>query len=403
MSVVDQNPQSPLFWSPERLFTWVKPALGRKVLDRAGLILFVVFLIVIAALGLKKPEYNWDMAPYIAAAIQNDVKDTETLHKKAWGMIEERASKNQIYKLQAGNPYNKYEYENPDAFYSMLPMYEVKVAYIAAIRALSRIVSPVDATIWISVLSSLAFGGIVLYWMQRAGFLQASPVLISLMLLAGVFYMPRIATPDLLFAALCLAGIYAMLRGSEFVAIPYLFAAYLVRPDNIIFLFALCLAAILFNQKKTGLFILFGLSLVVYFIITSDNDHPGWWAHFYFSNVEIQNTMAGFQPDFSIATYFKGILRGIMVSLQNNNWPKLMLVLLFAWGMLARNGYMPDRRATAMLVAIILSFGGKFITFPLPDDRTYFVYVIAFAMILLDTWKPRLDVEQKSPSRATPQ
>ncbi len=396
MSIIDH---SPMFWSPDRFLNLARPLIGKRVLDRTGFILFTVFLIAIAAVGLKKPEYNWDMAPYIAAAIQTDGENAATLHKKTWGMIESHASENQVYKLQAGNPYNLHLYQNPDDFVSMLPMYEVKIAYIASIKALGKFVGPVDATVWISVISAMALGLVCLMWMQSGGFIQASPIVIAVLLLAGFFYMPRIATPDIMFAAFCLGGIYLLLRGHDLAALPLLFAAYLVRPDNIIFLFALCLVAVAFNLKKTGIFALFALAVATYFWITSGNDHPGWWAHFYFSNVEIQNTMTGFHPDFSVTEYLKGIIRGVSVSLQNNNWPKLMIMLVFGWAFLARAGKLPDRRGSAMLVAIILCFGGKFITFPLPDDRTYFVYVIAFAMILLETWKPRLDVD--GPTKST--
>ncbi len=396
MSIAD--PHSHQFWSPYRLVNMARPLLDRKVLDRLAFAFFVVFLVAIALVGLKKPEYNWDMAPYIAAAIHPDgaldKTAIEDLHKKTWGMIEQRAPQSQIYKLRAGNPYNLYLYQHPEAFYSMLPMYEVKILYISTIRWLGRITGPVNATILISVLSAMAFGLICLLWMQRGGFIQSAPLVIALLLLSGFFYMPRIATPDLMFAALCLGGIYAMLRRHDLAALPLLYTAFLVRPDNIIFLFALLLAAIAFGQKKLGLLALFAAALASYFWITSGSHHPGWWAHFYFSNVEIQNTMTGFHPDFSVIAYIKGLMRGIMVSMQNNNWLKIMLVLLFGWGLLVRAGKTPDLRASAMLVAIILCFGGKFITFPLPDDRTYFVYVIAFAMILLEAWKPRLDAAE---------
>ncbi len=395
MSIAEQDTRNLANWSMDRLTRLARPLLGKTILDRAALTLFVLFVIAIAIIGVKKPEYNWDMAPYIAAAIKTDTISNEELHRKTWGMIEARASESQVYKLQAGNPYNLYQYQNPDAFVSMLPMYEVKIAYIATIRALTNLMDAVDAPVWISVISALIFGALVLWWMQQGGFLQGAPVVISIMLLSGYFYMARIATPDLLFAVFCLGGIYLMLRGRENLALPLLFTAFMIRPDNIIFLFALLLAAIAFNSKKTGAFALFAASLATYFWITGGNDHPGWWTHFYFSNVEIQNTMVGFKPDFSLTAYLKGLMRGISVSLQNNNWPKLMLVLIFAWALLARAGKLPDKKASAMLATIVLTFGGKFIVFPLPDDRTYFVYIVAFTLILLETWKPRLDLDDR--------
>ncbi len=394
MSIADQPAKSALVWSGDRLKAIACPLLTKSNLDRLAIGFFVLMLTAVATVGLIKPEYNWDMAPYVAASIQDDVNSIEALHKKTWGMIETRASDGQLYRLQAQNPYNLHTYQHPDAFHSMLPMYEVKVAYVAAIRVLGKLIGPVEATIWISVVAALMFGGICMVWMQRGGFVQAAPVVVALLLLSGFFYMPRLASPDMLFAALCFGGIYLLLQARDIAALPLLFTAFLVRPDNIIFLFTLPLAALLFDLKRVGLATLFAASLASYFWITSGNDHPGWWAHFYFSNVEIQNTMIGFHPEFALADYLKGVARGILMSLQNNNWPKLMIVLLFGWALLARSKRLPNRRATAMLVAIILCFGGKFVTFPLPDDRTYFVYVVAFAMILLEAWKPRLDLNR---------
>ena len=394
MSIAEHRPPSAFLPILERVGTGIRPVLTKPALDRVALALFAVFIVAIAAIGLKKPEYNWDMAAYVAAAIKHEHADADALHKSTWSMIEERAPAAQTYKLQAGNPYNLHLYQNPRDFHSMLPMYEVKIAYIAAIRYLAKLGGPVDAAVWISVISAFAFGLLCLWWMHSGGFAQGAPLLAAIMLLSGYFYMARIATPDLLFAAFCLGGIYLLLRSQDLAALPLLFAAFLVRPDNIIFLFALCLAAIFFGLRKTGVFLTFAAALAAYFWITSGNDHPGWWAHFYFSCVEIQNSMINFQPDFSLTAYLKGVVRGISVSLLNNNWPKVLLVLLFGWALLAKSGRAPGLRATAMLVAIILTFAGKFATFPLPDDRTYFVYIVAFAMILLESWKPRLDLDR---------
>ena len=41
-----------------------------------------------------------------------------------------------------------------------------------------------------------------------------------------------------------------------------------------------------------------------------------------------------------------------------------------------------------VMTAIILNFMGKFVTFPLPDDRVYFIFVVPFLMLVLEIWKP---------------
>ena len=49
-----------------------------------------------------------------------------------------------------------------------------------------------------------------------------------------------------------------------------------------------------------------------------------------------------------------------------------------------------DKRRGAMLLACLLTIGGKFFLFPLPDDRLYMVLILAMTLVLADTLQPRL-------------
>ena len=358
-------------------------------LDRLGLLFFSVFLVGLFAINLIKPEYNWDMAAYLASALQDNSLSDQALHTKVWGLMKSHAGEAQYYKLTAGNPYNLHNFQNPDAFVSMLPMYDVKVGYVGLIKYAGQIAEPVKAALWISILSSLVVGITCLFWMKRQEFLQAAPIVASIMLLSGYFYMGRIVTPDLLVAAFFLIGCERFLRGKDWWAVGLFFLAFLVRPDTILFLFAFLLAALAFNGQKLPALAGFIAAVGAYLWITSGSNHPGWWAHFYFSCIEIQNTMVGFNPDFSVFTYLKGVARGLMVSLKDNNWPMLLTMMLMAWAYLQNSGVTTNRRSATLMVAILLSIGGKFIVFPLPDDRTFMPFLLAFALVLLETWKPQ--------------
>ncbi|WP_206454922.1 hypothetical protein [Aurantimonas marina] len=394
-----ENIATPVDWQPVRhLGARLRTMLSPRVVRAASIAVFTLVVLATAVFALVKPEYNWDMAPYIAVSLEDRISDPVELHREAWAGIKARASEAQWYELSEGNAYNADLWQNPDHFVSQLPMYRVKIGYLQTVRLLDRVIDPVFATILVSSLSALAVGLFLQFWMVRNGFAESGLLLAPILLLAGYFDMGLLATPDMYMATFGLAGIYLMVKNRPWASVPFLVAMYLVRPDGIIFLFALLLAAVAFGYARLPTLAAFAVAVVAYPLIAQAAGHPGWWPHFYFSNVALQNDMAGFSPAFSVIDYLRGVVRGISVALRMNNWPAIMALLLLGWLMLVLNGRAPARRAAMMLTAIVLCFLGKFVTFPLPDDRVYFMFVAAFAIILLEAWKPRLS--ELSPPRA---
>ncbi|KQT86143.1 hypothetical protein [Aurantimonas sp. Leaf443] len=391
MSLAD-HPTSP-FDGPalRRLGRGLREALTPRLMRAVSIGLFCAMVLLSAATAILKPEYNWDMGPYIAVSLEDRIADPVALHEAAWSGIRAAAPAGQWYTLSAGNPYNADLWANPRHFFSQLTMYRVKIGYTQAIRLLDHVVSPVMATILIGALSALGVGAIVLYWSVRGGFAESAALFLPVLVLAGYFNMALLATPDLFMAVFGLAGVYLVVHNRPWASVPFLLAMYLVRPDGIIFLFALLLSAIAFGYARLPMLLAFVAALLLYGPIAHAAGHPGWWPHFYFSNIQLQNDMTGFAPAFSVLDYLRGVARGLSVALRLNNWPMLMLLLAGGWVLLALNGLAPSRRGTMMLVALVLCFLGKFATFPLPDDRVYFLFVAAFAMVLFEAWKPRLD------------
>lgn len=375
--------------------TKLQPALSSRLkafgLDNIGIILFCLFTAIVFLMAVGKPQFNWDMAPYLASAMQDNFASAQELHTKVWSLMQAGSSESQFYKLTAGNPYNLHNYEHPSAFVSMLPMYDVKLAYIAAIKFAGQYIGVVNGSIWISAVSSLALSLVCLFWMFSRGFLQAAPIVALTLLLSGYLYMSRIVTPDLAVAVFIVAGAERFVRGKDWLAAAFLFVAFLFRPDTIVFIFALLLATLMFNKRILPVLVSFVAAIGMSVWIHSSPDHIGWWTHFYFSCIEIQNTMIGFDPDFSLVAYLKGLARGMIVSLDYNNWPMLLGLLIIGWGLLGASGKQVDERGTILIWAVLLGFVGKFIVFPLPDDRLYMPLVMCFLMVLLETWKPKFD------------
>lgn len=364
---------------------------SKALLDRLALLFFAGFCLAISAYGLVKPDYNWDMVAYVATALEDRHAEPAELHAQTWKRIAEGASPSRLYDLQYGNPYNRNQWENPADFQSQLSMYRVKVAYIALLRGLEPVLGLVDALILLSVLPSLALGVFCLYWLGRDNAMQGAFLLAPTLMLADYAHMTTAVTPDMLVSLVSLAAIYLIARKHDTAACLALVVSVLIRPDNIILVFALLLTAIAFGWRILPLLAAFIASLAACVAMSKFGGHPGWWTHFYFSCVEIQNSMANFHPDFSLVDFVRGYARGVVVAIMDNDWPAIFALLLGAWALLYRAGRIGTGRANALVFAMAIGTLGKFASFPLPDDRFYFVFIGAMAVLLVTMWKPRFD------------
>lgn len=377
----------------ETLSSWVA---GRRFLDRVSLVFMALVIAGVAAYSWLKPAYNWDMVAYVATALEDRTDDPVELHRRTWDAIEPGASEEHLYHLKFSNPYNLNQWENPADFQSQLSMYRVKIGYIELLRWLEPVAGLARGAMLLSILPAIGFGALALWWLARERAAQGALLLVPLLMVADYMKMSMAVTPDMLLAVVSLAAVLLLLRGRDLAACLLLFASIFVRPDNIILIFALLITAVLFGWRILPMLATFLAALVACMLISRYGDHPGWWAHFYFSCVQIQNSMAGFAPDFSLIDFAKGYARGVVVALTMNDWPGLFLVLLVGWALLARSGRMAGGRTNALVFALAIGTLGKFASFPLPDDRFYFTFIALMGLLLVAAWKPRIDLSPRS-------
>ena len=374
--------------------TVVRTVSRGSLLDRAAALFMALTIAAVAAYGALKPDYNWDMVAYIATALENRITDPVALHAETWAQIDAGAPENQQFKLKKSNPYNLHQWENPADFQSQLSMYRVKPGYVGLLRSLEPVTGLVNGSLLVSVLPAVGFGLLCFWWLWRENALQGAFLLVPVLMIADYSRMTSAVTPDMLLAAVSLAALYGLLRGRDVLAGVLLFGSVFIRPDNIILIFALLIAAVLFGWRKLPMAVTFVASMIAISVISKLGHHPGWWAHFYFSCVEIQNSMANFHPDFSAVAFIKGYVRGAIVSLQNNDWPALLALLAAAWALLNKYGRMGSGRENALAFALVIGALGKFASFPLPDDRFYFVFIAGLAVLLAAAWKPRFEADR---------
>ncbi len=362
--------------------------LSRKTV--IGLSVGLYSLIVLGTLSLAyfNPVINWDILAYVGIAAEDQLETAEEIHALAYGEVKEAASETQYYKVTKALPYRVGQYENPEHFVSLFPLYRVKFLYIETIKLLSDAVGRVGATVLISTVSAALVGMIIIGWSFRRDFAQGLLVIGPVSVLVGYVFSAREATPDLMMAVFSLPAIYFVSREKPLLAAPFLYLMFLVRPDGILLFFALLLAAIAVSRFRLIFLALFAGCVLLYFPVVGAADHPGWWPHFYFSNIEYQDDLRGFDPAFDAVLYIKALLINLARTVQAYDWLMLLAVFLLGFALLVRAGRDISAGQWMAVIALTLCIGGKFVTFPLPDDRIYLPYMLPLLLVVMEIWKP---------------
>ncbi|MEP2705706.1 MAG: hypothetical protein ABJQ71_04440 [Roseibium sp.] len=363
-------------------------SLTENVVNRISVGFYALIVLGTLSLAYFNPVYNWDILAYVGIAAEDQLDSAEEIHALAYGEVKDAASDTQFYKVTASIPYRVGQYENPDHFVSLFPMFRVKVAYIETIKLLSEFSGRVHATTIISTLSAALVGLLIAIWSFRQNFIQGLLVVGPVSILIGYAFSAREATPDLMMTVFSLSAIYFICREKALFAAPFLFLMFLVRPDGILLFFALFLAALAVSKYRLIYLAFFAACLFLYFPVVGSVEHPGWWPHFYYANIEYQDDMRGFAPAFDVVHYIKALLINLARTVQAYNWLMILAVFLLGFALLVRRGVTITRGQWMAVIALTLCMGGKFVTFPLPDDRIYLPYMFPLLLVLVEIWKP---------------
>ncbi len=370
--------------------SYLRGAAVKRFADRVCIALALAMVLAFAAYGVLRPAWNWDKVAYVASALENRFADPVELHRETWKVIESGASEAQLANLREANPYNRANYESAEALHSQLVLFRVKPGYVTAIRALEPVFGIAGAAIAMSVIPAIFVGCFLIFWLWRAGAAQASVFVMPALVVGDFFHMTIHVVPDMMHAAVALPALHLMWRGRDWPAAALLVGAVLVRPDSVILTFAILLSALVFRLDWKPWLVSLVAGLVVAKWIAAFGDHPGWWSHFVFSTVELQPFMDQFDPDFAFATMIKGYVRGLSVAAQFNQWPWLLMLLVFGRLAILSRGLVGSKRTEAIFLASFLGLAGKYASFPLPDDRFYFIFIAGMTISLALIAKPIL-------------
>ncbi|BCM20278.1 hypothetical protein [Mesorhizobium sp. J8] len=338
-----------------------------------GAIAFSLYILLTAATAWFMPDANWDMLPYLAIAEEGAYPDPQALHDYAYSTVKTGVSAADYKTLtDDGGGFRSHMAENAADFHSLLGMYRIKFLYAEILSSLSHVVSPVEAMRLVQVFSVLLLGAITLTWLRAEGALALAPVLGAILIMADFGDAARASTPDLLCSALFLGGTFTYVRKREAATAVVLFLAFMVRPDNIVFLAIFAVLLVAFRERAWGALTGFAASFIAYFAISHWAQHPGWWPHLWFSSIEQHYNMDGFEPPFSVAAYLKAFVASLVRAISVNSWVGVSVLALAGWFGLHHAGFRLDRRGGILLAALVLGVLAKFAVFPIHDTRIYF-------------------------------
>ncbi len=369
----------------------VLKTLGRPaVLSKFGAAFFAVLIGAIALLAAWLPGYPYDYIPYLGATLEWLGADAATAHQQAYAAMQAIAPPDVFAALTTGNEYRLRQSSDATAFASILPFYSIKIGYLAFMSAALAYGEPAVWAWAVSLIAGPVTGLVMLFWMRRDGALVVAPIIAALMLAAGFFELVRNPLPDVLAAPLLLLAALFWLRGRDWLWLLPLALAFLFRPDTVIFALALMLAALLFGQRALSAAIALVGLLATSFWLEGVFGHPGWWTHYWFSNVSLQPTLEGFSEPFSSLAYLKGQARGIVQSVTQTGWLMPAIIIAFTGLASLRLPQRPTSRNLALFWACGMTIAGKFVLFPLPDDRLYFPFLIIAALCIAPAYAKAL-------------
>jgi hypothetical protein len=256
-------------------------------------------------------------------------------------------------------------------------------------------VPPFLAIRLISGMSALVFAGVLLRWLHIEKALALAPLFAALLIVLDFSELSRAASPDTLFSALLLAGAFAYFRRYEAATAALLFLAFLVRPDNLVFLGIFAALLLMYRQWRWGVLAAFAVSALVFIPLKIASGHPGWWTQIYVTSIELPYTMVGFHPPFSIALYLTALIKQIVLAVTAQTWVGAVAIGLASWLAIDSLGFRLDEAGRILMLSAVLTIAAKFVLLPTYDTRLYFVYVVLIFLVLAGKYK---DLSRPNPA-----
>jgi hypothetical protein len=333
-------------------------------------VLYIALFLGLSAAALAQPTYSWDLLGYIGSSV--DSSDPQVIYRETFAAIQPIRSNKGI---QLENPYRVDVAANPFHFAEQLPLYSIKPAYVALLKALHRVGLPYPkSAVVISASSNFLLAMLLWFWLSAylEGFILFG-VCTLIMLSPNLLELSRWATPDALATLVAAAGLYLILaRQKYFWGSALLTLDVWIRTDAVVLagivMFVLLLRGNLDFLRFASLSV---LALASYFVIGHYSGDYGWSVLFYNSFVSGQPTPGESVFHVSLGMYLKQVVKGLYLLLTDGNFA--LYTLLCGLALWLRKSSPYTQFAAVALGARVVSY----LLYPNGDPRyTAIVYVM---------------------------
>lgn len=346
----------------------------------------VGFLAVVLAIDWLRPEHNWDTLAYLGVVARDwlGMMSAADIHAYAYDTVRNAVEPDQYAILTQIDAYRERMAADPDAFVSMLGMYDVKWLYVALLAWLGPVFGAYQAGYAINVFAAALVSAGLIWWFHSVRMLQYGFIATALMIIMTVTGFAMVDIPDFLGFALLVTGVLALDRGRDIVGLVLLFVSVLVRPDTAAVMGVLMAMAWFWRDSLTPkAAIAFLVSFVAYFAIKQAGTYPGWWVHAWFTAYRMENTLDGFHPDFSLKIYLIGFVWQLVRAALENVWLGMLALALFGWALMQGAGIRLVRRRLVLVSSMLIGIAAKFVVFPVHDTRFYVALLLPAILLLI--------------------
>ncbi|TDP82109.1 hypothetical protein EV672_10663 [Aquabacterium commune] len=283
--------------------------------------------------GAKRPDHDWDVIGYVAAALHADGLRGVDLHRHTYDSVRHDVGERQFARLvDPSDPYRAAVYASPAALEQNVHFYAIRVLHVSAMRVISKLAgcSPSRALAWLNGVAG-ALAVFACFGLLRA---FSVPVWLLPVLLwwAGVRDVAKLSTPDVLACWLALSSMLALAHQRWRLALVCASLLPLARTDAVLWSLMVAMAVVWMTSMRWQPLLAAVLSLMVCAAINHLCQNPGHLVIFNFTLIQ-KHPWPASQP---VATdwhvYAAAYARGVMHAIGQPDfllWP-LAVLLLFA-------------------------------------------------------------------------
>jgi hypothetical protein len=359
------------------------------------LVIVVATLFAIFLYNFRRPQYDWDMLPYMVIALMDTGKSFESAHSEVYEAIRSGAPAATYDALTDKFPVSDPKYSSdrvyransflyPDKFREALPYYTIKPIFPMLVAGLRMAgVNLLRAPAILAGMGYLLSCLLIFFWIS--GWMAvpiAGIITVAMSLTPQLAAVSILTTPDSLSLFVVLLGAYLIVeRGSLSTGLSVLMVAITIRPEVIIYFIGFALYFGALDRRQFQSFALVIVGLILYKIITLGG--YSWSTLFYFTLVDRSIGLPQFVSPLGILDYLR-IYRQELTAQVFDPMAALAVFILVAFGALVmkvRAGNFRDRYFHLVCLVFILA-GCRMIILPTSFYRAllpcYILATIAF-------------------------